>query len=71
LNGELVWIREGLGKPMKAQKIGKSTKGRDALQPFLERVVTWLVENYETAPGGLRPGGLQEVAGYYLQYGRV
>ena len=31
----------------KVHRIGKSTKGRDALQPFLERVVDWLIENYQ------------------------
>jgi hypothetical protein len=32
------------GKP---HRIAKSTKGRDALQPFLERVMDWLIENYQ------------------------
>ena len=27
-------------------KIGKSTKGREALTAFLERVMDWLIENY-------------------------
>jgi hypothetical protein len=40
---------------MKSQKIGKSTKGRDALQPFRERVITWLVENYEPPQAALDP----------------
>jgi hypothetical protein len=31
----------------KAHRVGKSTKGRDALQPFLERVMEWLIENYQ------------------------
>ena len=37
-NGELVWVKEPK-KGTKAVKIGKSTKGRDALQKFLERVM--------------------------------
>jgi hypothetical protein len=40
---------------MTSQKIGKSTKGRDALQPFRERVITWLVENYEPPQAALDP----------------
>jgi hypothetical protein len=40
---------------MKSQKIGESTKGRAALQPFLERVVTWLVENYDPPQAALDP----------------
>jgi hypothetical protein len=39
-NGEMVVI---VGK---AHLVAKSTKGRDALAPFLERVVGWLIENY-------------------------
>lgn len=35
--------------------VGKSTKGRDALQPFLERVVDWLVENYAPPIEALEP----------------
>jgi hypothetical protein len=31
-NGELVWIKQKEGKT-EAHKIGKSTKGRDVLQP--------------------------------------
>ena len=33
-NGELVWIKEKEGRAV-PHKIGKSTKGREALQPFL------------------------------------
>jgi hypothetical protein len=42
-----VWIKTAKGQPTKAQKIGMSTKGRDVLQPFLERVMDWLIENYD------------------------
>ena len=27
-------------------RIGKSTKGREALNAFLERVIGWLIDNY-------------------------
>jgi hypothetical protein len=37
------------------QRVPKSTKGRDALQPFLERVVEWLQENYAPPPEALDP----------------
>jgi hypothetical protein len=39
-NGEYVLVAG------KSHPVPKSTKGRDALQLFLERVITWLVENY-------------------------
>jgi len=53
-NGELVWIKQK-DAPSKPQKIGKSTKGREVLQPFLERVVTWLIENYAPPDVALNP----------------
>jgi hypothetical protein len=36
-------------------QVAKSTKGRDALQPFLERVVGWLQDNYVPPPEALNP----------------
>jgi len=48
-NGELVIIGG------KAHRIGKSTKGREALQAFLERVMDWLMENYQPPPEALDP----------------
>ena len=42
-NGELVAIDD------KVHRIGKSTKGREALNAFPERVIGWLIDNY-TAP---------------------
>jgi hypothetical protein len=53
-NGELVWIKTKVGKT-EAHKIGRSTKGRDVLQPFLERVVLWLIENYDPPAVALDP----------------
>ncbi len=35
--------------------IAKSTKGREALNAFLERVVDWLVENYQPPAEALDP----------------
>lgn len=45
------WLKEEFNGQMvviggKAHLIAKSTKGRDALQPFLELVVGWLQDNY-------------------------
>jgi hypothetical protein len=49
-----VWIRPKDGKA-EAHKIGKSTKGREALQPFLERVLTWFIENYDPPAAAINP----------------
>lgn len=35
------------------RKVGRSTRGRDQLQPFLERVVGYLVDNYAPPPEAL------------------
>jgi hypothetical protein len=48
-NGELVVVGG------KTHRIGKSTKGRKVLQPFLERVIDWLVENYSPPHEALDP----------------
>jgi hypothetical protein len=40
--------------------VAKSTKGRDALQPFLERVVGWLVDNYAPPQEALDPEFFKE-----------
>ena len=39
----------------KNHRIAKSTKGREALQPFLERVIEWLQENYAPPAEALDP----------------
>lgn len=48
-NGELIEIGG------KVQRVAKSTKGRDALNPFVERVVDWLTENYAPPAEALDP----------------
>jgi hypothetical protein len=48
-NGELVDIGGVVNK------IGKSTKGREALTAFLERVMDWLVENYQPPQEAITP----------------
>jgi len=48
-NGELVLVGG------KAHKVGKSTKGREALGAFIERVVAWLQENYAPPSEALDP----------------
>ena len=48
-NGEFVSVGG------KAHRVAKSTKGRDALQPFIERVVAWLIENYQPPHEALDP----------------
>ena len=50
---------EGVMLAGKMHRVGKSTKGRDALQPFLERVITWLVENYAPSQEALDPAAYQ------------
>ncbi|OJY74671.1 MAG: hypothetical protein BGP12_06875 [Rhodospirillales bacterium 70-18] len=41
------------------RRVPKSTKGRDALQPFLERVMDWLTENYQPPAEALDPKGFK------------
>lgn len=48
-NSEIVVVNGG---PV---NIAKSTKGRDQLQPFLERVVGWLIDNYAPPVEALDP----------------
>jgi len=62
-NGELVVIG---GKP---QKVGMSTKGREALQRMIERVVDWLVENYAPPPEALDPDYYKRWRDTVLPYG--
>jgi hypothetical protein len=38
-----------------AHRVAKSTKGREVLQPFMERVIIWLVENYQPPQEALDP----------------
>jgi hypothetical protein len=54
------WLKEEFNGQMvvlcgKAHLIAKSTKGREALQAFLERVTVWLVENYSPPAEALDP----------------
>jgi hypothetical protein len=54
------WLKEELNGEMvelggKVHRIAKTTKGRDQLQPFLERVLAWVMENYEPPPEALNP----------------
>ena len=39
----------------KSQRVAKSTKGRDALNRFIEAVITWLQENYAPPAEALDP----------------
>ena len=48
-NGEMVEIGG------KVEKVPKSTKGRDVLQPFMERVLNWIIEQYSPPPEALEP----------------
>jgi hypothetical protein len=48
-NGDLVELGG------KVHRVAKSTKGRDQLQPFLERVLVWVMENYEPPKEALDP----------------
>lgn len=48
-NADVVWIKG------QRYKVGKSTKGREALRPFLERVLNWLMENYDPPTEALDP----------------
>ena len=45
-NGELIWIKEVKGSKTAAHMIGRSTKGRDVLQPFMEQVLVWLMGTF-------------------------
>jgi hypothetical protein len=48
-NADVVWIKG------QRYKVGKSTKGREVLGPFLERVVEWLMENYDPPAEAIDP----------------
>jgi hypothetical protein len=63
-------------------KIGKSTKGREALTAFLERVMDWLIENYQPPQEAITPenykhwrdtifpiGGPDNYIGYLVETG--
>ena len=55
----------------KVHRIGKSTKGRDALQPFLERVVDWLIENYQPPAEALDPANFKHWHDTIRPYGEA
>ena len=55
------WMKEEFCSEMvvlggKAHLVPKSTKGRENLQPFLENVLGWLMENYAPPPEAIDPG---------------
>lgn len=52
-NGEMVEIGG------KMHVVGKSTKGRPALNEFVERVIDWLTENYDPPHEALDPEGVK------------
>jgi hypothetical protein len=54
-NGEFVTLGGSDQVVSTTHKIAKSSKGRDALQPFLERVVECLQENYASPAEALDP----------------
>jgi hypothetical protein len=62
-NGELVELGD------KVHRIAKTTKGRDQLQPFLERVLAWVKENYEPPPEALNPDSYKEWRDTIFPYG--
>ncbi len=49
MNGEMVAISG------KTHVVAKSTRGRVALNPFVERVIDWLAENYAPPAEALDP----------------
>ena len=53
-NGETIQLG---GKPI---KVGKSTKGRETLNRFLEDVVAWLQDNYAPPAQALEPASFKE-----------
>src|SRR5947209_5576105 len=48
-NGEIILV-DG-----KRHRVAKSSKGRDALNPLVERVINWLQDNYDPPPQALDP----------------
>jgi hypothetical protein len=54
------WLKEEFNSELvivagKAHRVAKSTKGRETLGAFLERVADWLVENYQPPAQALDP----------------
>lgn len=54
------WMKEEFNGEMvelggKVHLVPMSTKGREALQAFLERVMTWLIENYSPPAEAIDP----------------
>jgi len=68
------WMKEEFNGEMvelggKVHLVPKSTKGRDALQPFLERVMDWLVENYQPPAQALDPNEFKRWQAEVFPYG--
>lgn len=53
----------------KVHRVAKTTKGRDQLQPFLERVLAWVMENYEPPPEALNPAEYKKWRDTIFPYG--
>jgi len=62
-NGDMVVVAG------KALLVPKSTKGREALNAFLEKVLVWLQENYEPPAEALDPGRFKEWRDTIFPYG--
>jgi hypothetical protein len=68
------WLKEEFNGEMvelggKVHRIAKTTKGRDQLQPFLERVLAWVMENYEPPPEALNPDAYKTWRDTVFPYG--
>lgn len=63
------WLKEEFNGEMveiggKVHTVAKSTKGRDVLNPFVERVVDWLKDNYAPPAEAMDPEKYQALEGY-------
>lgn len=59
------WLKQEFNGAMievagKMHVVGRTTKGRDQLNPFVERVTDWLVENYAPPQEALDPEKFKE-----------
>ncbi len=68
------WMKEEFSGEMvviggKAHLVPRSTKGREALQAFLERVLGWLQENYDPPVEALDPARFKEWRDTVFPYG--
>jgi hypothetical protein len=53
----------------KSHLVPKSTKGRDALQPFLEKVLGWLMDNYAPPAEAIDPAKFKHWRDTVFPYG--